>query len=534
MNPATLPHFNSAPPTAEEFADTARRRRLAGYACCAGLSIVAAVVASRQSLILAVVLVVIFALPVLLWRFPKFGTYAVIGAVCLFETQPVDWPDSFTDRVPFFWNLNTILQVSTGEHSQGAPLNILEILLLAICGISIFRAVYTKSINVRLGRLFWPIAGYMAFVGYGWVMGVATGGDFKISLQEVRSQFYLLVAYLMAVNLIKDSFRETVTVRRNFTEVRRILWLTALAIGFKGVLYTIRRLHYITFGGMALPDQGVGSHEEAFFFDCFIIMLTALSVCDVDRVLRRVMWALLPFVVVGDLACNRRAATAAFAVVIPMLLFAAYQAIPNRRRLIVGLGLALIVGMSIYYPIYKDRYGMLAQPARAIKSQFDPDPRDKSSNEYRVAEEADLYATIKSTPVLGYGYGKRMLHAVHIADISKIYIWWDIIPHNGILWIWMRVGTLGFIAFWLMIAAVIVDAARTLRGDIAESSPSPSLKGREFDAAASKSIALCGMLVISALLVFGLLDLQLSNLRDMLFAGTWAGMIATLPRKVTA
>jgi len=285
---------------------------------------------------------------------------------------------------------------------------------------------------------------------------------------------------------------------------------------------------------MALPDQGVGSHEEAFFFDCFLILLAALSICDVDRVLRRVMWALMPFVVIGDLACNRRAAVAALALVVPLLLFAAYRAIPNRRRLIVGFGLALIVGVSIYYPLYKDRYGTMAQPARAIKSQFDPDPRDKSSNEYRVAEEADLYATIKSTPVLGYGYGKRMLHAVHIADISKIYIWWDIIPHNGILWIWMRVGTLGFIAFWLMIAAVIVDAARTLRGDISESSPSPSLKGREFDAAASKSIALCGMLVISALLVFGLLDLQLSNLRDMLFAGTWAGMIATLPRKVTA
>ncbi len=31
------------------------------------------------------------------------------------------------------------------------------------------------------------------------------------------------------------------------------------------------------------------------------------------------------------------------------------------------------------------------------------------------------------------------------------------------------------------------------------------------------------------LLVFGLLDLQLSNFRDVLFAGLWVGVLAVLP-----
>ncbi|MFI5303067.1 MAG: O-antigen ligase family protein, partial [Polyangiales bacterium] len=283
----------------------------------------------------------------------------------------------------------------------------------------------------------------------------------------------------------------------------------------KGVLYSVRRIHYITLGGMTLPDQGVGSHEEAFFFDCFLTLLLVCWMCDVHPKMRRVMWVLLPFVLMGDLACNRRAATAAFIVVIPMLLLAAHRALPSRRRLVVAIALAMVAGVSIYYPIFKDRYGMFAQPARAIRSQFDPDPRDKSSNDYRVAEEGDLYATIKADPLAGYGYGKRMLHAVPIADISRAYPWWDIMTHNQILWVWMRVGTVGFLAFWMMISAIVVGASRLLRAEGAS--------------AEHKAAAMFGLLVISALLVFGLLDLQLSNFRDMLFAGFWAGIVAALP-----
>ena len=497
-------------PSSEDYAAAARRRRLVSCAWCAVLSIVVALlstVSTTAPLLLPAALILALATPFLLWHYPKFAAYAVIGAVCLVETLPLDWPDSFTDKIPFFWNLNTVLQRYGHTESHAAPLNVFEIFLLEAAAIALFRAVYTRTLKPQLGRLFWPIAAYMVFVGGGWCYGMMTGGDFKISLQEVRSQFYFLVAYLMAVNFAS-----------NPRDVGRALWLMALPIGVKGVLYTVRRLHYITFSGMALPDQGIGSHEEAFFFDSFIILLMALSLCDVDKVLRRVMWALLPFVVMGDLACNRRAATAAFVVVVPMLLMAGYQAFPKRRRHILAAGLALTVIMSIYYPLFKDRYGMVAEPARAIRSQFDPDPRDKSSNDYRIAEEADLYATIRSAP-LGYGYGKPMLHAVPIADISALYPWWDIMTHNQILWVWMRVGTIGFIAFWLMIASIVICAGRTLR-DVDASKE-------------SKAVALSGLLIVSALLIFGLLDLQLSNFRDMLFAGTWAGMMAALPRGKT-
>jgi len=400
--------------------------------------------------------------------------------------------------------MTTVYQRYGGMGVHAVPLNLFEIFLVLAVSISLLRSVFSNTADPRAGRLFWPIAIYMAFVGWAWVYGVTTGGDFKISLQEVRSQFYFLVAYLLAVNLIRDQ-----------KDLSRIQWVMVATIGLKGILYTIRRIHYVTFQGMPMPDQGVGSHEEAFLFDCFISLLLVCLMCNVYPKMRRVMWLLLPFVILGDLACHRRAATAAMIVVIGMLLLAAFRALPNRRRMITAFTMIVVVGFSIYYPIYKDKYGMLAEPARAIQSQFNPDPRDKSSNDYRTAEEGDLYATIKLSPVIGYGYGKRMLHAVPIADISRDYPWWDIMTHNQILWVWMRVGTIGFVAFWMMIAAVIIFSTRIMRSDAANE---------------SKAAAMFTLLVVTSLMIFGLLDLQLSNFRDMLFAGTWVGILAALPR----
>jgi hypothetical protein len=497
-------------PTADDYANAARRR---GWKFLAGGAALAAVVAAAfagiglDNIFLPLVVLAAFVLPILLWRYPRVVLYFVFASVCLFELSLLDGPtgagyaDALTDRIPIFWNVNTILQQYGHMDFKGIPLNLLEVLLLIAGLCALVRSAYTRTAAFRPGALIWPISVYMAFVALAWVNGMATGGDFKISLQEIRSQFYFGLAYLMAFNMIQDRKPLTTT-----------LWIIIGCIGLKGILYTFRR--YVTLHGLPLPDQGVGSHEEAFFFDVFIILLLSFTVCGTFPKMRGVMLALLPFVVLGSLACNRRAGTAAFIIIVPVLLLAAYQAFPQRRRLIGILSLVGAIAFTGYYAAFKNSDSILAQPARAINSQFTPDPRDASSNAYRDAENADLMATIRSAP-LGYGYGKKMLHAVPIADISGQYEWWDIMTHNQVLWVWMRVGTFGFLAFWMMVSAILICAARTVRSERADSE--------------IKSLAISGMLIVGALMIFGLLDLQFSNFRDMLFVGLWSGIIAALP-----
>jgi len=495
-------------PTADDYADAARRRAgkfLAGGALLA--AVVAAAFAGLGSIFPPLVVLAAFLIPILIWRYPRVTLYFIFTSVSLFELAQLEGPngaayaDALTDRIPIFWNVNTILQQYGHMNFKGVPLNLLEVLLLIAGLCALVRSAYTRTADFRLGPLIWPIAVYMAFVAAAWVNGMATGGDFKISLQEIRSQFYFGLAYLMAFNMIRDRVQLTAA-----------LWIVVLCIGVKGILLTFRR--YVTLHGLPLPDQGVGAHEEAFFFDAFTALLLSFSVCGTFPKLRGVMLALLPFVVLGSLACNRRAGTAAFVVIIPVLALAAYQALPSRRRLIGLLSAAGVFAFAGYYAAFQNSSSILAQPARAIKSQFTPDARDASSNAYRDAENADLMATIRSAP-LGYGYGKRMIHAVQIADISNQYEWWDIMTHNQVLWVWMRVGTFGFLAFWMMVSAILIHAARTVRSERVD--------------AETKSLAIGGMLIIGSLMIFGLLDLQFSNFRDMLFAGLWSGIIAALP-----
>ena len=500
--------LHSRLPTADDYAGAVRRRNgkfLGGAAVLA--AVVAAVFAGLGNIFLPLVVLAAFVLPILLWRFPRIVLYFVLASVCLFEMAQMTAPDgrvyadSLTDRIPVFWNTNTILQIYGHTDFKAVPLNLLEVLLLIAGLCALVRSAYTKTADFRLGPLVWPIGIYTGFVLLAWVNGMATGGDFKISLQEIRSQLYFGLAYLLAFNMIRDR-----------KQAEAALWVMVLCIGLKGILYTFRR--YVTLHGLPLPDQGIGSHEEAFLFDVFIALLLAFLVCGTFPKMRNTMLVLLPFVVLGSLACNRRAATAAFIIIVPTLALAAYQALPKRRRLIALLSAASVVLFAGYYQAFKNSNSILAQPARAINSQFTPDARDASSNAYRDAENADLMATIRSAP-LGYGYGKRMLHAVPIADISAEYEWWDIMTHNQVLWVWMRVGTFGFLAFWMMVSAILIYAARTVRSETVNMEV--------------KSLAVGGMLIVGSLMIFGLLDLQFSNFRDMLLVGLWSGIIASLP-----
>ena len=490
-------------PSSDEFALSARRRQL--WLALGGLGLallvgVAFVGLGKDTPLVPVALLLAVLTPIVLWRYPRASLYTLFAAACLFELGRSEFADSLTDSVPFFWNVNTIFQVYAHQDVKAIPLNVMEVFALTAGLCSVFRTVFSRTTDLRGGALIGPIGLYLAFVVAAWGLGMATHGDFKVSLQEVRSQFYFGIAYLLAVNSLRDR-----------AQIGVLLRLFVGCVGLKGILLTFRR--YVTLHGLPVPDQGVGAHEEAFFFDAFAVLLAVLALCGAHKRLQRVMWLLLPFVQLANLACNRRAATAALVVVVPVLIACAIRVLPQRRRLVVRVTVGFAILFSVYFSLFRNSSSFIAQPARAIQSQIAPDPRDASSNAYRDAENADLMATIKSAP-LGFGYGKPMLHAVPIVDISADYAWWDIMTHNQILWVWMRVGTLGFVAFWLMVSAILIQGCLTIRADGAD--------------AETKAVGLFAMLVVGMLMIFGLLDLQLSNFRDMLLAGFWSGALAFL------
>lgn len=465
------------------------------------------VLVEPTTLLVPILLLTATLLPAVFWRFPRFVLYGIFGSVCLFEVQQFV-PDGagITDAVPFFWNINSMFEKYLGTNPKVAPINYLELVLILFAVVMLLRYAVKQRRGMDTGSLFWPIAVYLGFVTLGWANGMTSGGNFNEALQEVRAQFYFGIAYFLAVNAVRD--------RR---QVEALFWLTALTVAFKAVNYIFR---WVTVYHAQTPDQGVGSHEEAFFFMAFILLLNVLSYSKILPRLQVFMWLVLPLVLFANVTTNRRTAYAALMITLPLMLLSAYRGFPKARRGIVHFLVGLVILGPPYFFAFRQSSGPLAAPARAIQSSIAPDERDSNSNVYRDAENYNLLYTMRSTPVtmsVGYGYGKRFLTPIPLDIIKDIYPWYNLLPHNQILWVWMRVGTLGFLAFWGMMASVLVYACRVIR--------------RVELSLHQRAVALYTLGVSVMLLIFGLLDLQLSNFRDMIFVAIWIGAMTGLTPK---
>src|SRR5207245_11780478 len=90
------------------------------------------------------------------------------------------------------------------------------------------------------------------------------------------------------------------------------------------------------------------------------------------------------------------------------------------------------------------------------------DQSDYLSNIDPVAEDANILANFMTSPLFGIGLGIPMIVIFPMADISFVYPLWNYIPHNTLLWIGMRMGAVGYAAFFGLLAMAILQACRQL------------------------------------------------------------------------
>jgi O-antigen ligase len=64
---------------------------------------------------------------------------------------------------------------------------------------------------------------------------------------------------------------------------------------------------------------------------------------------------------------------------------------------------------------------------------------------------------------VGLGFGRPINYALPIANIRNIDPMIVYVPHNSVLYIWMRLGIVGEAAFLMMIAAAILRAVQLAR-----------------------------------------------------------------------
>jgi hypothetical protein len=437
----------------------------------------------------------------LIWRRPSLAVYVLVGGATLFETFVLGFPDSFTDRFLFFRSFKSaggfsFLFITPSEALMG--ISVLMIML---------KRMAEGQKPLKLGPLFIVVGFYIVMVCYGVVWGLGKGGNLEVAIWETRSQFYLLFMYLLVVNTFDSK-----------SQITKLVWVILLAATFKGLVGLFRLI--FTLGGdldriseVSHLGNSLLSHEDSFFF---VIVLLCAGTFWLFRTGRDQFWAtvlLAPPILISFLANQRRIGPLILGVGIIVVVLMAYSAMPDRRKIIKRVVLIGLAISPLYMAATWNMSGLIAEPTSAVKSVIAPDQRDASSNDYRVVETENLVINVQINPLMGRGYGNTIIQYIPLTYIGDGFPLWDVIPHNNLMWVWMRIGIVGVAAFWFMIGRSILGAALIAKG---------------YDDRYLQAIGVMVIVTIVSWVVFGGLDMGIVNFRMTIIVGAMIGIVGAL------
>ncbi|MBE0699224.1 MAG: O-antigen ligase family protein, partial [Anaerolineaceae bacterium] len=221
----------------------------------------------------------------------------------------------------------------------------------------------------------------------------------------------------------------------------------------------------------------------------------------------------VPFLLLLYIANQRRAAFISLAIALVLLVVVLF--IDNRKAFYI-VAPPLFVVAVVYLSIFWNSSGAIGLPARAIKSVFVPDQatyRDQASNAYRVIENINTGFTVHQKPLTGVGFGQMFYILVPMADIS-FFIWWQYLPHNSIIWIWLKMGVGGFCAMLFLVGSTILTGTRVFLR-----MPKNYLR----------AFALTATLYIIMHFIYAYVDISWDT-QSMLFVGAMIGILNGLER----
>jgi len=437
------------------------------------------------------------ALAVWFWRAPVRGVYLLTAAAAMIEVFPLSFPDSFTDRVSLFQNL------SNSAGLNGFSMTPAEILMLTVALVAIARASADRQLHWPGGRLVTAYCLYVLVVLGAEVHGLVAGGDFKTSLWEMRPQVYGFILFFMATTLVVDR-----------SQLQRLAIVFLLAVSVKALVGDFR--YFVTLQGNVGQQLEVLAHEDSYFLGMFVTAGLAALIWLKDRRVLIPIGVMSALAVVALLANSRRAGVDALAASVAVIVLLAFRSEPALRKRIAWLSVALLIAGAAFVGYAWDKqFGIQAQIVRPIRSLVDPTARDFSSDLYRTAETANLLYTFRTSPLIGVGFGSPFYIVYPMADISKLYPLWNVIPHNSLMWVAMRMGTIGFVAFWGLIGLAVLEGFYVL--------------DRRRDPLV-RAIAAFAIAAIVGEIAVGYADLQLESYRNLIFLGVLIGILNRLPQ----
>ena len=373
---------------------------------------------------------------------PRATLYATIFLTAVSDIVTVSW-------FPFAKNLSSRESISYVTDSLTiSPLDMS--LLVGFFTTTLAYYAQTRRV-IPPSPLMRPLVIFTGLVTLGFVRVVLIGGaDVRVAVLEGRPLFYVLLTFVIAVHVCT---RES--------DLRNALWWALAGV----MVQTLLSIQYASRLDAAERDALESLNEHGSALGHNLLLITALGVLVLPTraaIARTVLLiASVPTVYIV-LIGERRAGVAALAAAGVLLLTVLFWRHPRRFFTIAPVMVIATIG---YLGAFWSVDSTIGFPAQAIKSIVAPaqaSPEAQSSDLYRLIEANDVNFTIRAEPITGIGFGRPFYRPIPLPDIS-IFELNPYVPHNSMLWIWLKLGVGGFIAVFYILGKSIVLGARRVR-----------------------------------------------------------------------
>ena len=353
------------------------------------------------------------------------------------------------DRIAMPWWPAIRNMSSAGSILYTAPplvIKPVEIVLAAVVATIVINRLATPGAPpLRWGPLWKPMAVFTAALAVGLLWGLSNGGDTRVAFFEITPLLPIPLVYFAATNLFTT-----------LGHYRRLFIGIVIALNIE-VVNTLVRLD--TIRQFINDDQSPLEHTALLHQNLVPLYLIAVLLFGTRWIGLKTLLliALVPTMWVY-VDAERRSAVVALIIGVAALCLVLY--VQNRSRFYTSVPIMSVVGL-LYLGAFWNSASQLGFPAQAVKSVIAPDTassRDALSNLYRVIENYNLNATIRANPLLGQGFGRPFLQPV---TLPRIYFEFaDFIPHNTILWLWIKGGIACFASFLYMTGLGLAHGVR--------------------------------------------------------------------------
>jgi O-antigen ligase len=369
-------------------------------------------------------------LVIAIWR-PGLAALLILMLAIALEPSAADFSEPIASA---FWQMPP-----TFENAVWITTSPLE-LLTFVAAIS---ALLTRPSQAKIPAIAWAVPGVIVL---GLLYGSYKGGPPNLAYSEARGLLVGIAIFVLAIRVLPERLADL---------IRPIMFAESVL----AASMVLRYLIYVRGGSLTVPTEFAFSHEGSIILGVGLIVgLVAAVRAGATKFERVLSVAYCLLILAAMVASGRRAAT--LVIIVGAVSFG-LMLLPRRPMLVVAIAIPVLLAFGAYLGAYWNKeYGALAQPARAVRSQFDPSLRDESSDQYRAIEKYDVIETIRLNRPFGVGFGRQFSQFQPLPNLEHFWSLQYYTPHQSVLWLWLKMGVFGISA---VLGFAVVAISRCLR-----------------------------------------------------------------------